>query len=72
MNRLIFTVGIVTAMSPTALMLLRVSQFPKMKLGDDMVWKIRSSNGSLDRTSKTNLDGWKLIADKPQEIFVWD
>lgn len=57
--RLFFTILIVTAMRPSALCFLKVSQFSKMEVDNNFVWKISGSVGGDDGTSKTSQGGWK-------------
>lgn len=71
-NRLVFTVGILTAMRPTALATLKLSQFQKIRLGDDTVWKITGCVGSTSGSSKTAGGGWKAIGQSPTEVCIWN
>lgn len=71
-NRLIFAIGILTAMRPTAMALLSRHQFCKMTLGGEIVWKITGTVGNVNGGSKTSSGGWSSIGRKPVEVCVWD
>lgn len=71
-NCVIFTIGIVTAMRPTAMAFLKRHQFQKIRLDDDWVWKITGTVGSTSGSSKTSSGGWKSIGENPVEVCVWN
>ena len=70
--RVIFTVGILTAMRPSALATLKVWQFKRVMIKDQAVWMIsgviRRDCGAL----KTERGGWAAIGNKVPEISVYD
>ena len=70
--RLVFDVALVTALRPSALVHLCTTQFTKLKLRGEMVWRIRQAVGSRSGSSKTSAGGWKFAGEKPVETFVWD
>lgn len=38
-NRLVFTIGVLTAMRPNAMSLIKRSQFIKMEINNEILWK---------------------------------
>ena len=70
--RLVFDIALVTALRPSAVVHLTTSQFTKLKLRGEMVWRIRQAVGSRSGSSKTNAGGWKFAGEKPVETFIWD
>jgi len=71
-TRLIFTIGVLTAMRPTALASLTLSQFKKIKIGDEVVWVITGAVGSDCGASKTAKGGWSAIGGKIPEVCIWN
>lgn len=72
LTRLIFSVGLVTSMRPTAKYILDTSQFKRIMLDGKVVWKITGMIGSAAGALKTNKVGWSTIGEKPPEVCVWD
>lgn len=70
--RLLFGIALMTAMRPTELRLLRLSQFSKLCMSGEEVWKICSRVGSIDGTSKTSHGGWNAVNSKPKEVIIWN
>ena len=70
--RLVFDVALITAMRPTALVNLTVSQFRNITLRGENVWRIREAVGSRSGASKTRTGGWKDASVKPLEVTVWN
>lgn len=70
--RLVFSVALITAMRPSALVHLTVGQVQKITCGGEQVWKICGVIGSRVGASKTATGGWKAVQDKPQEVCVWN
>lgn len=71
-NRINFTVGILTAVRPKAMNHLKMSQFAKVRMISEDVWRIKASVGAGDGSSKTASDGWSVIGYNPSEVFVWN
>ena len=69
---MVYIIGIITAMRPTALATIFIGQFQKSRLKDDVVWKIKSAVGSTNGSSKTSRGGFNAIGQKPLEVCVWN
>lgn len=70
--RIIFTIGILTAIRSTSMATLNVGQFQKISLDAKLVWVITAAMGSDVDGSKTMKGGLAAIGDKPQEVCVWN
>lgn len=69
-TRLLFTLGLLKAMRPPALASLKLGQFQKIKLENNVVWKISGFIGSSTWDSKTASGGWNSISQSPTEVCV--
>lgn len=69
---LVFYIGLLTAFRPTTLATLSISQFQKMKLKSEWVWKITGMVGPSLGASKTSAFGFAAIGQKAVEIFVYN
>lgn len=59
LNRMLFTVILVTGIRPTALCTLTVNQFGNVKLHNEMVWKITATVKNFDDSAKIQAQGWE-------------
>lgn len=72
LTRLVVTVGLVTALRPSALAALSVKQVIKTQLDGKVVYKIVHAMGSRFGASKTSKGGFSTAGAKPVEVFVFD
>ena len=56
--RMIFNLALITAMRPTELFRLQISQFKLFRQGECAVWRIEGRIGSVDGTDKTMKGGF--------------
>lgn len=71
-TRLVFSIGLLTGMRPTALWSLSVGQFSlRQHLGKECL-VITGAVGATNGSSKTCRGGWASIGQKPLEICVWN
>lgn len=70
--RLVFSMAIITAMKPTALVELTTDQVTKKRQDGEDLWVITAAVGSRVGASKTNLGGYNAVGDKPPQIFIWN
>ena len=70
--RMVFTIGLLTGMRPTALWTLSVSQIRRQMFMNKQCYVITGAVGSSSGSSKTTRGGWRAIGQKPQEVVVWD
>ena len=68
--RLVFSMALITAMRPTALVELTTEQVNKERRNGEDPWVIRAAVGSHVRASKTDPGGFNAVREKPPEIFV--
>lgn len=71
LSRLMFTIGIVIGMRPSALCYLRIGQFCKVEINDSVVRKICAAVINAEGSAKTAQGGWKCIGSKPVQLFVY-
>lgn len=70
--RIIFGIEPVTAMRPTELHKLKISQFSQVFEEGEEVWCIKGRMGAVHGTSNTSIGGWKSAKFKPKEAFVFN
>lgn len=70
LTRLIFNVALITAMRPSSLWQLRMSQFERRRVNGEIAWVITGTMGSRDGVSKTERSVSKAVNDKPVQICV--
>lgn len=72
LTRTVFSIGLTTGFRPTALGMIEIGQFQKVKIRGEDVWKIKGTVGSLTGTSKTHRGGWNSLGEKPHEVVVFN
>ena len=69
---MIFSVGIVNDLRPSALMSLNRSMFQNRRVDDEDVWVVTAAMGSLSGSSKTDKSGWSAVGEAPRQIMVFN
>ena len=70
--RLVFSMALITAMRPTALVELTTQQVTKeRRVGEDL-WVITAAVGSRVGASKSNPGEYNAVRDKPPQTFIWN
>lgn len=70
--RLVFAIGILTAMRPTALWTLSTSQFSRRCFDGKECIVISGAVGATNGSSKTHRGGWKSVGEKLLEVVVYN
>lgn len=71
-TRLIFSLGLVTAMRPTALVSLNRNQFEKQVINGRKAWVVTEVIGDLTGSPKTSKGGWSSVGKAPLKIPIWE
>ena len=69
--RPVFSMALITAMRPTALVELTTEQVTKERRDGEDLWVITAAVRSRVGASKTNPGGYNAVRDKPPQSFVW-